>query len=273
MNKVRIRHRFNVERWRVSCLVHLAAAPTVGSIPARIGLARSLAALYLRDILHLPPANERRVDLGTLGSFWVYDVTEVLVLWQVLMDECYEHAQLPASADVIIDLGCNVGATLTWLHRRYPEATIIGLEADPRTASLARRNTEGVAGVEVHHLAIGPTSGTVTLRRDPQKSWSASIEKVDGDAIDVPSISLDDLLDRYRIERLGLLKIDVEGAEHASFEASQRLGDVDTIIGEFHPLPERDWTQFCSTLDGFAVEQIALPTGGLIDFIATRNEA
>jgi FkbM family methyltransferase len=50
----------------------------------------------------------------------------------------------------------------------------------------------------------------------------------------VPSITLDEIIGPP--EKRQVLKIDIEGAEHAVLRGSSRLRDIDLIVGEYHPV-------------------------------------
>src|SRR6185437_10018576 len=111
----------------------------------------------------------------------------------------------------VIDLGCNIGAASVWFAERYPTATVIGVEADPRTAEIAKRNSAGHPTIEIINAAAHDHPGTVTLY--VADSWASStVAGSSGNQVQVPAVTLDDLIERGGLRRL--LKIDIEGAEH-----------------------------------------------------------
>jgi FkbM family methyltransferase len=188
---------------------------------------------------------------GTYGQLVVSDHTEMLVILEVLVDEGYAHPDLPDEATLVLDLGCNMGAAALWFGRRYPGARIVGVEANFRVAELARRNVAGMPTVRIIAAAVGERRGETTLWVNPE-SWRSSTAVGDGTAVSVPSLTLDDLIGAH--ENGVIVKIDIEGAEHAALKGATRLGHVSFITGEYHPLPGATWRTFVGGLNGFEVE-------------------
>jgi FkbM family methyltransferase len=258
--------------WKLRAIQQLVMLRGIQHPLATAQLAFVLTGLLARGVLRTRGSSEQMVRLGEDLDFWVRDFSEVLVLRQIFVSEIYAHPALPADAHCIVDLGCNIGASMVWLSRRYPDATIIGVEANPLTCELARRNTERYEWMTVENVAVSDTTGTVSIRQPLNQSWAASIYAHEGDPVMVPSVSLDDLLAQHALDHVDLLKIDVEGAEHATLGATRRLRDVSVIVGEFHEQPDHDWRTFEEMLGGFQVEQLhAMPNEGLADFIAVQR--
>jgi FkbM family methyltransferase len=192
----------------------------------------------------------RRFALGDLGVIELHDFSELLVLWEVFVAGVYDVPDLPREARLVVDLGCNIGASLLWLHRRYPTARIVGYEADPRTAALARRNATSWAGVEVHAAAVADRDGELAFWRHPGQSWASGMLPADGTPISVRAVSLDSVLDGLDAP-VDVLKIDIEGAEHATLAAATRLDRVRCVIGEYHDVPDGSWETLRSSLRDF----------------------
>lgn len=124
--------------------------------------------------------------------------------------EVITRSLLPGAS--YIDIGANIGTTT------IPAARIVGsggrvvaVEAHPTVAMYLTENIKlnGLGNVIVHRCAVDSRGGTVRfadLRADDTNRILA-----DGDGIEVPSRTLDDIASAH--DRVDLLKIDVEGAE------------------------------------------------------------
>jgi len=66
-----------------------------------------------------------------------------------------EAATVPPGATVL-DLGCGTGTMTVWLKQQYPEARVIGLDADPDILAIAREKAAR-AGVDAEFLEANAT--------------------------------------------------------------------------------------------------------------------
>ena len=142
----------------------------------------------------------------------------------------------PGASPRILDCGANIGAASLFFKRRYPGARVTAYEADPELCAMTRRNLErnGAADVEVVHAALWTANGQVVFRAEG--SDSGMIEglagAVAGETVSVPSLRLRDVLER---ERVDLLKLDIEGAEHAVLaDCMPVLDRVPAIVMDLH---------------------------------------
>jgi tRNA/tmRNA/rRNA uracil-C5-methylase (TrmA/RlmC/RlmD family) len=110
---------------------------------------------------------------GSYGSFIVRDYSEILVILETIVNEDYDDPRMPKVADIVIDAGCNIGASTLWFAERFPSAQILAVEADPETVKIARRNLARRQNVTVIHAALSDKHGfePLWIARD---SWSSS---------------------------------------------------------------------------------------------------
>jgi FkbM family methyltransferase len=142
---------------------------------------------------------------------------------------------------VILDLGANVGLASLFFRREYPDAVIVAYEADPSLAILCRRNLEenGAADVAVRHAAVWTANEAVPFVREGADSGAVPAvgRTVSGPIVEVPGIRLRDVL--AATPRVDLLKVDIEGAEHAVLpdcaDVLERVGALVLEIHEFEP--------------------------------------
>jgi FkbM family methyltransferase len=164
--------------------------------------------------------------------FTVPDYAALRVFVEVFLAREYEVIVDPPPR-TILDLGANIGVSVLYFRRRFPEARIIAVEASPGLAALLRENTRTLE-VEVRAAAVALAPGTVMFHESAE-SWAGTTSSTAGvGAIAVPAIGFDDLL---RETRPDLVKLDVEGAELEFLPASRELREVPHIVGEIHAPP------------------------------------
>lgn len=175
---------------------------------------------------------------GHSRRFWFEDLTQLQALREVLIDGDYAIA-IDREVRTIVDLGANAGQASIFLRDRYPRATILAVEADPRTASLAAWNLRTDPDTTVLVAAITDHDGNVTLTRLPDHSWGSNIfsawSSPDSPRISVRGITLGTLLKEHHLHEVDLLKIDVEGAEVMALTTDTSLERMNCVVGEAHP--------------------------------------
>jgi FkbM family methyltransferase len=136
----------------------------------------------------------------------------------------------------IVDLGGYTGLTTLYFLDRYPKARVVAVEPDPTNCACLRRNIENTASahsVKVIQACIANKGGTVRFRTEGP-SWGRSITSENG--IEVPCLTITELLQIHGLEKVDLLKMDIEGAEGLAFESSpQWLDRIGWILMELHP--------------------------------------
>ncbi len=172
-----------------------------------------------------------------------------LVMGIIGADE-YDLGDLPALSGTAIDIGAHIGIVALALAIDHPNLHVIAVEVVPENAAVLRENVDhnGLTGrvVVVEAAADAPGKKRTTVL------WNYSqAENVDdaylvdsryianifdsksstSETHHVKSVSLDTLMEG--IDRLALLKVDCEGCEWA-FLKSERVADIDIIIGEYH---------------------------------------
>jgi FkbM family methyltransferase len=167
------------------------------------------------------------------------DAADFLFL-EIFVNGCYRAGLPRVLTGDVVDIGANIGAFTLDVATRYPAATIHAYEPDPQTCQMLQRNIEanGLSSrVRIWNEAVAGASGTLTLwRGDGSGIASAYLPAAQrGDSRDVPAVTLQTAVARTS-GRVGVLKIDCEGAEAAILEAAgPALDAVEYIVAEYHP--------------------------------------
>jgi FkbM family methyltransferase len=119
---------------------------------------------------------------------------------------------------VFVDVGANVGTYAMVLARHVGETgKVIAVEPHPVThARLAfNRHASGFTQVRLVAAAAGPSDGELLIETDGDNLGASHIVSGEraGNAIRVPSLRLQRILDEAAVSHVDALKIDVEGFE------------------------------------------------------------
>ncbi|HVW19133.1 MAG TPA: FkbM family methyltransferase [Solirubrobacteraceae bacterium] len=241
-----------------AALSRLGASPTAA---AKVAIVTCL--MPLKRLAPAFAARWTRLDLrygGRIVRWHVSDGSELLCLADIL---CFEQYRLPAhlAPATIVDLGSNVGSSVLYFATRYPGVRIVAVEPDPATFGKLRANVGSIEGVEAICVAVGGTDGEAAFYPSP-RTWESSFRPtpLSGEPISVRVVTLDTLLAELGLDRVDLVKLDVEGAEYEVLRASRALRtSVGAVIGELHPgLPETyaAMRELLADLEGFQVEYV-----------------
>ncbi|MEP7305029.1 MAG: FkbM family methyltransferase [Acidobacteriota bacterium] len=192
-------------------------------------------------------------DLGRL--FFQCDLRDH-IMREVCFAGCYEPQEtallklLLRPGMTVVDVGANWGYfSLAAAHLVGSRGRVVSVEADPRAcrtlrANVARNGLDAV--VNVLEMAASDRRSALHLREyAPGASASgnygltSTTTVVDGGRqFEVPARQLDEALDESGIDRVDVLKMDIEGAEALALRGLERRlsdGRIGAIVLEVHP--------------------------------------
>ncbi len=134
---------------------------------------------------------------------------------------------------VILDVGANIGLAARWFAHFNPEKEIHCFEPLERNVALVKRNCPRAI---IRNLALGSKPGRATLRVDKDHVMASSIPcRWDTEEHEFEVMTMDAYLQQERIEKIALLKMDVEGMELDVMEgASEALQRTSLVVMETH---------------------------------------
>jgi FkbM family methyltransferase len=155
----------------------------------------------------------------------------------------------------VLDLGAHKGVFTVLAATVGPQTRVVSVEPEPYNHAFLLQNLERnrLRNVSVIAAAVWTEDGHMSLERGDD--WEHQLAVLnDHDSVDevvVHTVPLHRLLEEFD-GRIDLLKIDIEGAEHAVLlEASdETLSRIDRIVLEYHPV--RDLSEASA---GFEIEQ------------------
>ena len=138
---------------------------------------------------------------------------------------------------VVFDAGANRGQTAKEIRRWLPRVELHCFEPAPETFQRLRAN---VNDAMLHPYGLGRRVGMHRMDRSGSDLMSrvlkdSSVEDDPSSVIDVELSTVDAELEKHGLERLAVLKVDVEGHEIAVLEGADRAlkeGRIDLILLE-----------------------------------------
>lgn len=161
-------------------------------------------------------------DIGISSELGLFKIHEPLAT-RVLSDELTRDM-------VVIDIGSNIGYYVSLESKKIKsKGRVIAIEPDPVNFSYLLRNIElnGLSNVTVINLAISNKNHLVKMIRRRRSNWSKVLQNDQDLPLDVTNIfevqavSLDNLIEQLDLERLDLIRMDVEGYEDIILNASE----------------------------------------------------
>ena len=171
---------------------------------------------------------------------------------------------LERSPRTVVDGGAYIGLSAIYFTMRYPGVRVIAVEASESNFNLLVRNTSAFPNIEPVHAALWPQPGSLELTDPGTGLWGLQVRdagpqdsvRQSHDLDSVRAITIPDILRDYRLDKIDLLKVDIEGSEKELFGApAPWLDQVDAICIELH-----DWFKagcsraFFSAVEDFSVE-------------------
>ncbi len=136
---------------------------------------------------------------------------------------------------VIFDVGAHRGYVSTLYHGVFPKASIYAFEPSPDSFAVLQKRTASIDQIHTHNLALSNRTGTAEFHVNPSSATNSLLSTQPGVAktwgqglletiekITVPTSTIDDFCQTHHIDRIDLLKLDVQGAEPLVLEGAKQ---------------------------------------------------
>lgn len=147
------------------------------------------------------------------------DNTLLEMVDEIFFREVYNLANLPIETDdIVVDIGANVGVFTLFAASRM-QNTVYAFEPFPRNVEFLNRNIHinGLQNVKTYCIAVGDNIGSAKLYISDISGghllFDHNIKGKLENYIEVPTITLQRIMDDNKLEHIDFLKLDCEGAE------------------------------------------------------------
>jgi FkbM family methyltransferase len=141
---------------------------------------------------------------------------------------------------LIVDAGGYIGTAAIVFAEAYPEATIVTLEPSSENFEILKRNVARYPNIKPVKKALSTAPATLTLNNRGTGQWGFTLVEKPADREasrieEVECTTVDELMATYGADRISILKMDIEGGEHALLKGDTSwVGKADAICIELH---------------------------------------
>lgn len=168
----------------------------------------------------------------------IVDAYSFLGMYREIFEQQSYRFRADSQTPYIIDGGANIGLSVLYFKKIYPESQIIAFEPDDKIFPVLERNVQSYGDIKLLRRALW--SSETKLSFMSEGSFAGRIAQAD-DPIDkvVETVRLRNYLDRP----VDFLKLDIEGAEtEVLMDCAPLLGNVKNLFVECHSFAGRPQT-------------------------------
>lgn len=187
-----------------------------------------------------PDFNDHVVKYNRQLSYRM-DTYDLMILSE--MDTQYN--QVPyEQVQTVIDVGAHIGFYTNKVKHMSPNATVIAIEMANDNFDILVRNTEGLESVYLEHACLTYELDFKAMRWQDGNTGSGKIitptmelpENTIELAVSNATLTLEDIIHKYKLKHIDVLKLDCEGSEFSIFSNMSKRASkmIDMIVGEYH---------------------------------------
>ncbi|MDR1671853.1 MAG: FkbM family methyltransferase [Bacteroidales bacterium] len=160
--------------------------------------------------------------------------SDYAMFFDIFLKKEYD-VKLEQQPRIIIDGGANIGLFAILMKNRYPDAKIICIEPDSENFKLLQKNVSLYDNIYCENSALWNVDAPLKVYDKYNHGKCGMVVEEDPEGT-VSAISVNTLLDKYAIDRIDVLKIDIESSEKQVFSSdfTAWMSKVDTIFIELH---------------------------------------
>jgi len=192
--------KYRFDRWRrfVRRFGLRGAIQTHRRLRAPVG---AVAEIRVPGLPHLVAVRTGTADVSTFEKVFVWGDYEL---------------EFPSDVRTVIDAGANAGFSAVFFACRFPQARIIAVEPQGENFRLLQRNVASYPNVTPVEAAVW-SHDTVLALANPADRVDSYRYAPAADGESVQALGVQSLLNRFGIDTVDVLKVDVEGAEAELF--------------------------------------------------------
>ncbi|MBU2575702.1 FkbM family methyltransferase [Patescibacteria group bacterium] len=149
------------------------------------------------------------------------------MLWQLYEKETVQlFKKIIKPKMIVMDIGAHIGYfTRIFSKLAGTDGVVYAFEADPENFQLLIKNTKHLKNTKLCKAAITDSTGIIDFFHSNIKSGCHSIVPAEfrSQKIAVPAITLDEFAQRKGINKIDIIKMDIEGGEYLALQGMKKI--------------------------------------------------
>jgi FkbM family methyltransferase len=180
---------------------------------------------------------------------------------------------------VIVDAGAHSGLFSVLVKRRNPTCRLIAIEANPQLHSVIRANLSAYGNWELVPRVLSDRAEPTTFFVNPDATQTSALSKESAETfglqsserITVDSTTIDSLAAELDLDKIDVLKLDIQGAEALALRGASRfLPSIRKLLIEVSFLDESPEDLLMNLREEFGNPIVVQPVAGGADLLYSR---
>lgn len=164
---------------------------------------------------------------------------------EFFIDKIYDKYLKGKQFDIIVDVGANIGLWIEYIRNVAKYKTIYAVEPNKKALDILVNSYSDRNDILIVPKAMSDVDGELDFFVDTENSTISSAVKYGSlsTSYKVPSITLKSFLDGTKLDKINLLKIDIETGEYPLIESLEKsdFSKVENILIEYHLIAGRSY--------------------------------
>jgi FkbM family methyltransferase len=162
--------------------------------------------------------------------------TDVHTFYDIFTNHEYD-IDFGFTPETIIDCGANTGLVTVFYKSKYPKSKIIAIEPERSNFEMLVKNTASFNNVHCLKNAVWGNEGFIEISDPGFGNWGFITNETKNESeTSVKTVTIKGIMQKFELQNIDVLKIDIEGAEKEVFESADKewLSKTKVILIELH---------------------------------------
>jgi FkbM family methyltransferase len=161
--------------------------------------------------------------------------SDFIVFEEIFIDKIYKFNFKVSDSPIIIDAGANVSYTALFFLKMFPKAKIFCIEPNIENSRLLKQNLNGYRNITLINKGLWNTNVHLKFESMEASSWAFQVIECNENESQCEAISINQIIEEYKLDKIDILKMDIEGSEKEVFENNNNwINITHQIIIEIH---------------------------------------
>ncbi len=144
--------------------------------------------------------------------------SDIDVFEEIFITKIYKKLSALKSCNTVIDAGANIGLFTLYLLVKYPKANFYCIEPEESNFNLLKKNTQNYANIHIFKNGLWHSNSYLKFKDLGVSHWAFQLVESTENDYDIHGITVNNLIEKFKLTNIDIVKIDIEGSEKEVFE-------------------------------------------------------